>query len=153
MIRGQFITVGGRARPIILAHIAFPLAGVSGDVNLLVDTGADGTLLSPSDATKLGLDVTQLASDSSSLGVGGSVPTVHAEADLTLGGLTYRLRLRVLAPLSSAQRGALARIPSLLGRDLLSHFALFFEERTGRVLLLTPEEADTLALPDERAAS
>ena len=31
--------------------------------------------------------------------------------------------------------------------DVLSHFALFFEERTARVLLLTRQEAATLALP------
>ena len=37
-------------------------------------------------------------------------------------------------------------IPSLLGRDVLSHFALFLEERTGRVLLLEPHEADALPL-------
>jgi len=38
-------------------------------------------------------------------------------------------------------------IPSLLGRDVLAHFALFFEESTGRVLLLDPGEAQRLALP------
>lgn len=38
-------------------------------------------------------------------------------------------------------------IPSLLGRDVLARFALFFEERTGRVLLLEPSEADALELP------
>ena len=37
-------------------------------------------------------------------------------------------------------------IPSLLGRDVLSHFALFLEERTGRVLLLEPHEAAALPL-------
>jgi hypothetical protein len=38
-------------------------------------------------------------------------------------------------------------VPSLLGRDILSRFALFVEERTGGVLLLTPDEADQLNLP------
>jgi len=38
------------------------------------------------------------------------------------------------------------RIPSLLGRDILSHFALFVEERTNRVLLLEAHEADALPL-------
>ncbi len=38
-------------------------------------------------------------------------------------------------------------IHSLLGRTVLSHFALFMEERTDRVLLLEPSEADALDLP------
>lgn len=33
-------------------------------------------------------------------------------------------------------------MPSVLGRDILSRFALFMEERTQRVLLLEPDEAD-----------
>ena len=35
-------------------------------------------------------------------------------------------------------------VPSLLGRDLLAHFALFMGEHTGRVLLLEPDEANQL---------
>jgi hypothetical protein len=38
-------------------------------------------------------------------------------------------------------------IPSLLGRDILARFALVMEERTRRVLLLEPAEADALGLP------
>ena len=42
--------------------------------------------------------------------------------------------------------GPMPSIPSLLGRDILSHFALFLEERTNRVLLLEAHEADALPL-------
>ncbi len=35
-------------------------------------------------------------------------------------------------------------VPSLLGRDLLAHFALFMEEQTGHVLLLEPGEVNQL---------
>jgi hypothetical protein len=68
-------------------------------------------------------------------------------ATLTLDSFRYELSVRILAPRSRAQRQALARIPSLLGRDILSNFALLYEERTDRVLLLTPPEADALQLP------
>ena len=64
-----------------------------------------------------------------------------------LGAHTFARPLRILAPATAAGRAALARIPSLLGRDILGRFALFLEERTDRVLLLTPEEADQLNLP------
>jgi hypothetical protein len=55
--------------------------------------------------------------------------------------------LRILAPASRNQQLALRTIPSLLGRDLLARFAVFLEERTNRVLLLDPQEADALTLP------
>lgn len=147
MIRGQLIARGGRRRPFVLAHIVIPSQGISDDVNLLVDTGADGTLLAPSDATRLRLNLPQLPPGPPSTGVGGRVPTVYAQASLTLDSLTYQLPVRILAPRSRVQQQALAHIPSLLGRDILAHFALFFEERTDRVLLRTSQEADALHLP------
>ncbi len=147
MIRGQMIAFGGRRRPFLLAYIAIPSQSISDDVNLLVDTGADGTLLSPSDATRLRLDLAKLPPGAPSTGVGGRVPTVYADATLTLDSLTYQLPIRILAPRSRSQQQALAHIPSLLGRDIIAHFALFFEERTDRVLLLTSGEAAALNLP------
>jgi hypothetical protein len=54
--------------------------------------------------------------------------------------------LPVLNPIGTGQQ-PLSSIPSLLGRDILAHFGLFYEERTGRVLLLDPAEADALRLP------
>lgn len=71
----------------------------------------------------------------------------YAQATITLGHLTYQLSLRILAPRGGEQQRALGRIPSLLGRDILSPFALFMEERSNRVLLLEPHEADALNLP------
>jgi hypothetical protein len=147
MIRGRLIAMGARRRPFVLAHLSIPSQGIAEDVDLLVDTGADGTLVAPSDASVLRIDVAQLPSGPPSTGVGGRVPTVYAAATLALGSFTYDLHLRILAPRSRAQRQALADIPSLLGRDILAHFALFFDERTDRLLLLTPEESDALNLP------
>ena len=50
-------------------------------------------------------------------------------------------------PFVSALLEVPSRIPSLLGRDLLSYFALFIEERSHRVLLREPDEADAVVLP------
>ncbi len=46
------------------------------------------------------------------------------------------LTLTLLEP----EPGNISPLPSLLGRDILSHFALFMEERTGQLLLLEPHE-------------
>ena len=58
-------------------------------------------------------------------GVGATVPTVIAPMTITLGASTYELPVRILVPTSRAQRNALRRIPSLLGRDLIGRFTLF----------------------------
>ena len=147
MIRGVFREEAGRRRPFVTARLSVPSLGTVGDVRLLIDTGADSTVLAPADALFLGVDVDSLPPGPPSTGVGGTMRTAYAEATVDLDGLMLDVRLRILAPTTAAQRRALARIPSLLGRDVLSQFALFVEERTGRVLLLEPDEADALRLP------
>jgi len=140
MIRGYFYTIGAIRRPFISARFQFPtLNNRLLGVELLVDTGADRTILSPGDAERLGIDITTLASGTPSTGVGQRpVPTRTIQAALILQPLLIPLTLTIPETPNP--------IPSLLGRDILSHFALFMEERTSRVLLLEPPEADALHL-------
>ncbi|MPZ13003.1 MAG: hypothetical protein GEU73_01020 [Chloroflexi bacterium] len=147
MIRGYIRADSTRRRPFVEARLTIPSQRIAGDVPFLVDTGADAMLLAPTNALFLRMDLDRLPPGPPTTGVGGMTPTVLAGATLTVGAHTFDLTLRILAPATAAQRSALARMPSLLGRDILSHFALFFEERTDRVLLLTPEEANLLNLP------
>lgn len=148
MIRGYFATIGTRRRPVIDAVFQFPtVTGRSFRVRLLVDTGADRTVLAPLDAMRLqrdfGVDISGLAVGIPSTGVGGQWGTRTIEAVLTLDTVATSLVLTILEP----QTVRASAIPSLLGRDIISHFALFVEERTSRVLLLEPQEADALNLP------
>ena len=147
MIRGYFSTQGTRRRPFIDAILQFPtLDDRSLDVKLLVDTGADRTTLSPLDARRLArrfaLDLTELPQGVPSTGVGGRSDTRTLETVLILDTFSLPILLTILDP----PPGPLSRIPSLLGRDVLSHFALFLEERTNQVLLLEAHEADALPL-------
>ena len=146
MIRGYFGGPPGRLRPFVVAHVAIGSAQVAGDVHFLVDTGADTTVLAPRDVVLLGLDVGSLP-QARTTGVGGTTAAGVAAADITLDTRVFSISLRVLNPRSPAQRVALRAIPSLLGRDILAHFALFHEQRTNRVLLLDSHEADALHLP------
>lgn len=148
MIRGFFREEAGRRRPFILSLVEFPTLGRSGNVAFLVDTGADASLLAPRDAANLGIDLRRLARGPSSTGVGGTTRTVQAPARITFDQQSYQLTLRVLAPRGPRQRDALQRIPSLLGRDILSQVALFVDDRSGRVLLLNAQETAGLNLPD-----
>jgi hypothetical protein len=117
-------------------------------VPLLIDTGADRTILAPNDASQLvaqlGVRLADLPEGPPSTGVGGRMATRRIEAMLILGGfITAQLALTILEP----PRGESLPIPSLLGRDILSSFALFLEERTERVFLLEAGEADAIAFP------
>ena len=147
MIRDIFRVEGSARRPFVTARLTLPAQGIAGDVQFLVDTGADATVLAPVDALFLGVNLAQLPAGPLTTGIGGRTHTAQAAASITLGLSSYHLSLRVLAPTSPAQQRALRRIPSLLGRDMLSHFALFIEQRTDRVLLLEPHEAAALPLP------
>ena len=147
MIRGYFSTQGSRRRPFIDAVLQFPtLNDRSLDVRLLVDTDSYRTILSPLDARRLArrfaLDLVTLPTGAPSTGVGGQSDTRTLEAVLILDTFSLPTLLTILDPAP----GPMPRIPSLLGRDILSHFALFVEERTNRVLLLEAHEADALPL-------
>ncbi|MBM2827259.1 MAG: Peptidase protein [Dehalococcoidia bacterium] len=147
MIRGYFGGPGARLRPFVIASVSIPHLQIRGTVHFLVDTGADTTLLAPRDAKELGLDINSLPQSPPSMGVGGPTPTASTEATITLDSLSFTISLRILAPTDQRQQRSLQFIPSLLGRDIMAHFALFMEERTRRVLLLEPEEVGRLQIP------
>ena len=144
MIRGAFVTIRGRRRPYIAANITFPTLGRSLDVAMLVDTGADRTVLSPVVAARLGINLAALARGQPGSGVGGQMQTRMIDAVVNLDAHSIPLTLAILEA-RPGQPPPL--IPSLLGRDILSRFALFLEERTDRVLLLEPHEAGALVFP------
>ncbi|MGI8550803.1 MAG: aspartyl protease family protein [Dehalococcoidia bacterium] len=137
----------GRLRPFVRGRIDIPSQGVAGVVPFLVDTGADFIPLAPSQADQLRIDLSRLHVAERIAGIGGAMPTYYCASILRFSNISLELRLRVLVPVGKAQRTALTRIPSVLGRDVLSHFALFLEERTRRVLLLEPAEVELLSIP------
>ena len=134
-------------RPYVSGFIDVPAVGVIGmRVEFLIDTGADTSLIGDFDASRMvrnfGADLTSLQDGPSSLGLGGIAATKTADATLRIGDFTKDLRIDILEPSSETHFA----VPSLLGRDVLAHFALFVEERTRKVLLLEPDEADELGL-------
>ena len=142
MIRGYFHSRGGIRRPFVSARFQFPsFDNQILETRLLVDTGADRTVLAPRDCKRLmrqfGLDFSTLATTKPGAGVGGRVKMRTLEAIMTIPPYSTPLTLTLLEP----EPGNISPLPSLLGRDILSHFALFMEERTGQLLLLEPEEA------------
>lgn len=140
MFKGFFVDERTRRVPYLRCDIRFPEAPHLGThrIELLVDTGADRTTISRTIAEGIGLDLSGLPDGGTSTGFGGVTAVRMVESNLSVEGHTVALWLRILEsrhPISSA-----------LGRDFMANFALFIEERTGRVLFLDQTDVETYGL-------
>jgi predicted aspartyl protease len=111
-------------------------------VQLLIDTGADRTVLSPTDADSLGATLAGFPAGPLLGGVGGRISTSMVDTVLLLGSSLIPLVLTIPMPYRVGPS-----IPSILGRDILSRYALVVEERTDRIILMEPQEADLVNWP------
>lgn len=130
MFRGYFTSEGTRRVPHLTCNFGFPNAPHLGmtDVDLLVDTGAETTTLARSVAENIGLDLAVLPDGGTSTGIGGATATRVVESTISVQDYSITLWVRV--------QESRHPVPSILGRDFIRYFALFIEERTGRVLFL-----------------
>lgn len=150
MIRGYFQPADAESlRPYVSALLYIPEVDVSGmNTQFLIDTGASRSIIGDGDAARMvedyGVDPAKLPEGTPSAGIGGVTETRTVEATLHFEDfpIAIDLNITILEPSDERPYG----IPSLLGRDVLAHFALFIEERTRKVLLLEPAEADALGL-------
>ena len=148
MITGYFRSYYGVRRPYV--DVSLTIAGSDAQrpfvAPFLVDTGADRTILGSADFHRLSTDhrieLEDLSPGWPSAGVGGVMETRLMRVVLSINGFAIEHSLVILAPQSERA----PRVPSLLGRDIMAHFALVMEERTNTVLLLEPHEMDTLEI-------
>ena len=129
MIRGQF---DHRGRPCVQGWLILPRLNIQGEVEFLVDTGADSTIIHPSDGLKLGLPFGELHSEIVSVGIGGDHPYFLEEAVILFKD-DARLREYRCEILISKPSNNLNRLPSLLGRSLLNRWRMVYDP-TGDLL-------------------
>lgn len=141
MATGFFVAEGAFRRPYINVVVTFLDAGnQSIEIEFVVDTGADHTLLSPGDARRLhrelGLDIRTMPRGNPIGGVGGSAETRIVRATLVIGSYETTMPLHVVdMPPGPSD------MPSLIGRDIIYDFALYMEHSADRLhLLRTGEE-------------
>jgi hypothetical protein len=119
MLVGRFEDQSGA--PYIEARLSFPRLGLRGFIWLLVDTGADGTVLMPTDGRNLDIDFAALHTETASQGIGGSATVFSEEAILSFfdarHAYSYLLTIGIAAPTAYNHR-----FPSLLGRDVLARW-------------------------------
>ena len=140
MTTGYFVAEGAYRRPYINVVVILPDAGnQSIEIPFEVDTGADHTLLSPSDALRLhnqlGIDIRTLPQGNPIGGIGGYAETRLVRATLVIGSYETTMPLHVV----DLPPGPYA-MPSLIGRDIIYDFALYMEHTADRLFLLRSAE-------------
>ena len=135
-----------RAQPWVDVAIVIPTLSLRKTFTMLVDTGADGTVLSVRDAVaalgKTGYDLLQKSGNTTtSIGVGGSANYYRVNAHIIFqhdgGSLEgYSFELAVATPdRCKSKRGLQLRIPSILGRDMLCQFRMIMDYSKCELLL------------------
>lgn len=139
-VHGEFL--GTKRRPFAIARVHLPRLGVFTDVSLLVDTGADDTSIHWLDRQRMRdvdgapLPPNAAFSDSGTAsGISGASVACGIE-DAEFYFLTEDRRVQIeVAPARIALDNRSERVPSLLGRDLLSAVRLDFDMPTDRLIL------------------
>lgn len=144
MIHGWFNEASGR--PQVRARVALVGQLVEDEIVLDIDTGSDMTMISPSHAELLGIDVAKLEVPTLISGIGGLEPIFPAKAailfhDPDRGLCVYYVEVGVFP--AEADAGRFDPLPSLLGRDVLDRVRMTYHRR-GDGLLIEPSEPDAV---------
>ena len=131
MSAGYFTADG---RPIIRARVNLPRLGVMGDVDFLVDTGSDTTILHPAAGGGLRCPYDELENPRAIESVSGT-QIYYAEPAVisfyeTSGG---RQDFRIDALSIGKPHPALDELPSLLGRDVLNRLEMIYNFAENRL--------------------
>jgi len=120
--------------PYLAALVIVPRLRTYATVNFLVDTGADVTMISPTDALLLRYDYAGPTQPVHSLG--GATVVFREQALLVVAGSnTGRLHPLSLPVHVAPPNGWPHGLPSILGRDFLAHFHLTLDMAHGTVTL------------------
>ena len=138
--------------PYIKARVVLPNLGVAGEVNFLIDTGADVTFLHPEDVDRLGIDFRQLSPDAleRAAGIGGGSGYYRENATLTFqDSAGPELHCELVVFIRPGPDPALQDAPSLLGRDFLNRCDVRLNRSLSLARLEPVHLADTAILPAE----
>ena len=115
-------------RPFLRILAFYPAISIYGNVEFLVDTGSDGTVLNSTDATRLGINIKKLKYAGKARGVGSATRlNIGAQGGLMLVSDNNKdFKLEQL-PKSEVVVGI---DYSLLGRDILLRFKLHLEKES-----------------------
>jgi hypothetical protein len=132
----------GTPAPMLSVDVSLAFTRTTGAVEFLIDSGASRTVIHPSDAASLGVDLASLAPTPHSVGRGTGGVSSYREEPASLrfaseSGPTPALDVPIWIALPGSG-GQL--LPSLLGRDVLSFFTVTLDWRAPLVALDCPDD-------------
>jgi len=106
------------------ARLIVPRLNIVSDISFLIDTGAESSVLMPSDCVRIGLDYNQLTGSVETVGIGGVSldyiePAVIAFTEPKQAVYGYALNLRI-----STYSQEIIDLPSLLGGDIIRRWRI-----------------------------
>lgn len=131
----------GVERPVVDCHLLLP-GGQLAALPLVLDTGADFTVLAYSTIQQLAPYVPPTPLSQGAVGVGGTVPMLAFGIDLILTAASGQ-QARLSGPIPVMSNPASLEF-SVLGRNALDFFDLIYSRRRGIIALLT--SPDTFSL-------
>ena len=134
-----------RQRPLINCTVILPRLGAEAELTLLVDTGADRTMLAPMEVALLGVDPRLLVEPGCASGVGGVVSAFRETAIITFtdGLMAYRYQLPILIVTQETSGRATY---SILGRDILNRWHMNYRPTERRLEFDVVSADDSLDL-------
>lgn len=124
-------------------RLFLPSLGIDSDISWCVDTGADRSLLLPSDAIRMGIDFTALSGETESVGVGGISRDYVESAVLAFSEAKRGVYVYMIDLLISTPSPEIMDLPSLLGRDILHRWRMSYNF-TRKSLLFEVLSADVV---------
>jgi hypothetical protein len=141
-IEGRWLSFpGGVERPIIDGHLLLP-GGQLASLPLVIDTGADFTVLAYDVAQQLAMYVQPAPLKQSAIGVGGAVLMQALGVDLILTA-TSGQQARLNGPIPVLSHPSSLEF-SVLGRNGLDLFDFVYSRRRRTIALLTAPDTFTL---------
>lgn len=125
MITGRFGDTSGR--PFIEGRLILPRLNIQGDISFLMDTGADSSMVMPSDARRLGIPFDILQGDRECSGVGGTIHSFPERAILVFTNPQVMLYAYDLEIDIMPNDFDMEEVPSLLGRDVIDRWRITYD--------------------------
>ena len=136
MIQGSFDE--GTKRPFVQGLLVLPRLHISGPVDFLFDTGADVTMLHPSDGLMMRLDYNHLNGKVPMTGLGARTLNYQEQAFVIFADISATKKVRlpgykidILIPKPTTNNKAL---PSLLGRDISNRWHIDIDQSRNYIL-------------------
>ena len=147
MLIGRYGDTTGQ--PYIEGLVSLPRLGIQAvQVSFLVDTGAGRCILSAVDAKAMGIASADLIGDYPVYGIGGADTCFEEEAylafvDEATGRISY---YRVILLIGKREPGGGQTLPSILGREILHRWRMFYFPRDPEPSLQFEVVSDDLSL-------